>query len=261
MDFRDNDVSSRGCEHRPRFRYSLRGLLTFVFCCGAALGILRAVTCVIPRELARRVQCVNSLKSIAVALHQYHDDYGCFPSPSVLDQDGKPMHSWRVALHSYVEDSMGPGFFWKYDFSQPWNSANNMRAARPRNPFSSPYRCPSAPQPDAAFTNYVMIVGADTACRRGEWTSLHRITDGSASTIIVAEIADSDILWTEPRDLCFDEMSFRINDPSKPGISSHHPNGAMVVFADGNVRFLDNSTDPKAVKAMLTSAGEEIAEN
>jgi hypothetical protein len=31
------------------------------------------------REPARMLMCANDLKQIAMALHNYHEDYGCFP--------------------------------------------------------------------------------------------------------------------------------------------------------------------------------------
>ena len=53
----------------------------------------------------RWTQCPNNSKQIALAIHNYHDVHGCLPPAYVPDQDGKPMHSWRVLILPYLEDS------------------------------------------------------------------------------------------------------------------------------------------------------------
>lgn len=152
------------------------------------------------------------------------------------------MHSWRVAIIPFLLSS---DFHRKYDFNAPWNSPANFALARTWCTSFNPFVCPSAQQSaDEGFTCYVMIVGSDERPERND-------------TILVAEIADSDIFWSEPRDLKRNEMSLQINDRSKPGISSHHPRGAMVVFADGSVTFLDDSTTPEELKAMLNGDADD----
>src|SRR4051812_3837711 len=53
------------------------------------------------REAPRRTKCKNHLKDIALALHNYHDAYGTFPPAYIADQNGRPMHSWRVLILPY----------------------------------------------------------------------------------------------------------------------------------------------------------------
>ncbi|MGH7135675.1 MAG: DUF1559 domain-containing protein, partial [Pirellulales bacterium] len=140
--------------------------------------------------------------------------------------------------------------------SKPWDAVGNLALCR--SFIFSTYVCARATQPPGAgYTNYVMIVGPEAASRAGEWRSLDQIADGAAETVVIAEIADSDIFWAEPRDLSLEEMSLRINDKSKPSISSQHPHGAMVLFADGSVKFLDESTTPEQLRAMLTSEAHD----
>ena len=52
-------------------------------------------------------------------------------------------------------------------------------------------------------------------------------------------------------------MSYRVNDPRRPGISSKHPGGANVGFADGSTRFLRESIVPGTLRALFTIAGGE----
>lgn len=199
---------------------------------------------------ARQRECANKLKQIGIALRAYHEVYGCFPAPYIADANGKPMTSWRAAILPYlIQASMRA---W-YDDRLPWNAPSNLAPASRMTADINPFRCPRASdrQPPTV-ANYVMIVDP-AAASAGQWKKLDKLMN-APSTIVIVEIADSDIFWTEPRDLSIDEMSLRINDKSEPSISSHHPHGAMVLFADGSSGFLDDSTSPQTVQAMLNAA-------
>ena len=52
---------------------------------------------------ARRTECKNHLKQLALAMHNYHDKYGSFPPAYIADKNGRPMHSWRVLLLPFLE--------------------------------------------------------------------------------------------------------------------------------------------------------------
>ena len=60
----------------------------------AVIGILVAL--LLPaiqaaREAARRARCINNLKQIGLAMHNYHDSYGCFPPAYIPDENA----AWR----------------------------------------------------------------------------------------------------------------------------------------------------------------------
>ncbi len=52
-------------------------------------------------------------------------------------------------------------------------------------------------------------------------------------------------------------MSFQLNDPKRPAISSKHPGGANVVLGDASTRFLRESITPGNLRALITINGGE----
>lgn len=61
----------------------------------------------------------------------------------------------------------------------------------------------------------------------------------------------------EPRDLSVEEISLTINNGPN-SISGKHPQGPNTAFADGSVRPLNPSIDPRVLGALLTKAGGEF---
>ncbi|HEV3025719.1 MAG TPA: DUF1559 domain-containing protein, partial [Pirellulales bacterium] len=204
------------------------------------------------REAARRAQCTNNLKQIGVALHVYHDLYGSFPPAYIADADGKPMHSWRVLILPFVE---GQHIYDQYNFNEPWNGPNNRRLAAM---MPSTYSCPSDPStPGASTTAYLAIAGPGAVFDGDKRCTLNNVTDGTENTLVVGEVVGANVDWMEPRDLELTQMSGTINAPGGADISSHHPSGAMTLYADGSVHFLPSSTTPTTIRALSTKAGGE----
>lgn len=208
------------------------------------------------REAARRIQCRNNLKQIGLALHNYHQAYGCYPPAYTVDEQGRPMHSWRVLLLEFLD----PKLYTQYDFGQPWYSPDNF-ALVDRLAKDGPYYCPSDFNRGRHDTSYVMLVGPDAFSDAPAVRKKKDITDELDETIIVAEMSHSGIYWMEPRDLNASEMSFKINDPNQIGLRSEHSGGLHVLFADGSVSFLSASMDLKVYEALTTiNGGEDIGD-
>ena len=205
------------------------------------------------REAARAAQCLCNLCQIKLALLNYHSTYGSFPPAYVADADGKPMHSWRVLILPFLEQST---LYASYRMDEPWDGPNNRKLIDQE---PNTYKCPSR-SPSPSLTSYVVIVGPNTAFPGAKTTKLGDIHDGPAGTILEAEVSNVDIAWTEPRDLDVETMSWAIDDPKRPGISSRHYAGPAVIFADSSYRRLSTYHPPDELKAMTTINGGEHVE-
>jgi prepilin-type processing-associated H-X9-DG protein len=237
---------------RPKRRGILVKIAVFIACVGGLLALLiPAVQSA--REAARRSQCTCNLCGIKLALQNYHDTYNGFPPAYVADASGKPMHSWRVLILPFLEQSLHD----QYDFREPWDGPNNIKLL---DHMPASFACPSwhdhhnAP---TTLTSYVVVTGPGTIFPGATTTKIEDIKDGTSNTLMVVEVANMKIPWTSPQDFDPRTMSFRINDPRRPGISSRHPGGANVVFADGSTRFLFDTITPGNLRALITIAGGE----
>lgn len=218
------------------------------------------------REVARRNQCFNNLKQISLALQNYQDDYGCFPPAYVADENGKPMHSWRVLILPYIERR---DLYEAYDFNEPWNGPKNSKLA---NVCPIIFKCPSAKDPETD-TNYLAIVGSQTAWPDGNSSRLEDFDDGTSKTIIIMESHDRNINWMEPRDLSFDEAVASLSATELPRTKGGHQPadtffyrrfggfGHLACYANGNAGFFPFGFPAAAAAARLTIAGGELIED
>jgi prepilin-type processing-associated H-X9-DG protein len=226
----------------------------------AAVGLL-AVLAVLP---ACRVQeqggpqgesCPERLAQIGAALRAYHDAYGSFPPVYVADSDGWPMYSWRVLLLPYLGHET---LYDEFDLGRPWDDPANRRLA---DAAVDAFHCPADDRgtttPSPTTTSYLAVGGPGTAWSGGRPTSLGEITDPASATILVVEVAQSGVHWSEPRDLNLIQMAPGVNPNAGQGISSFHAGGAYVLMADGSTVFLPSGIPPANVRAMLTTAGGE----
>lgn len=195
------------------------------------------------REAARRAQCVNNLKQIALAMHNYADANGGFPPAAITGKNGEPLLSWRVALLPFLEEQE------LYDAirkDEPWDSPHN-RPLMERMP--KLFACPSHTlQP--GMTCYRAFAGNGAVLEMDKPTPLSAIRDGTSNTLLFAESSEP-VEWTRPERLSIDA-------PGSLGLGSKHPGGFDAAFADGSIRFLTSKVPVETLKAIVTKAGGEV---
>lgn len=257
-------------KHHPRLGFTLVELLVVI----AIIGILIAL--LLPavqaaREAARRSQCTNNLKQIALAIHNYHDTYKSLP-PAAAGGWGQTYHAYILP---FIEQQA------VYDLCAPWSDSGYANTTRPTDRFTimartviPAFKCPSDPQPstwslndvtERAVGNYSACVGGDlsetdnadsafavdvrnangmllpysftSGTRRRECVRLAEVLDGTSNTVMVAEapaIIDADIC-----NVCDRTMLYSNNIDSSAGVDYSECLGST--YFPINLAF---STDP-----------------
>jgi len=199
---------------------------------------------------ARR-ECRNNLKQIGIALHNYHDVHGTFPPAYVADENGKPMHSWRVLILPYLDQKP---LYDRYRFDEPWNSPHNRRLA---SHMPDVFRCPSA-KADAPMTHYVTLRSGETMFPGTEAIRFADIPDGTSNTVMVVEYAGEPVNWMAPDDVQAEDFvkSMQRLDSDE----HHHRDGTHFLVADGSVRLLKSDTPQRTLTALTTRSGGEVVD-
>lgn len=223
--------------------------LVILLVCGGILMLFLLPAINVARESGRKAQCRNNLKQIGLALHSYQTRFGCFPPAYIPDENGQPMHSWRVLILPYLGRQ---DLYDQYDFDEPWDSPANAALAdqMPRE-----YTCPTDPDKFTNYTSYVAAVGPDRMFPGADARTFAEVTDGLSNTIAVMEYGGSQINWLEPRDGPSPHEPTAIQPPR-----SHHPGGAHVLLGDSSVQWLSASVNPQIVEFLMTvDKGEPVS--
>ncbi|MEM8733669.1 MAG: DUF1559 domain-containing protein [Planctomycetota bacterium] len=216
------------------------GGIGFLLCCGILVGLmLPAVQAA--REAARRMQCQNNMRQVALALLNYETTYGSFPPAYTVDADGQPLHSWRTLILPYMEQK---NLYDQIDLSKPWDDPVNQ-------PFNDltimTYVCPSTALPPGK-TTYVAPIHPQGVFSGSEATKIQDITDGLSNTLLVVEVDEANaVSWMEPNDI--DSVLFPTG--------TAHTGGGNAALADGAVNFISDAIDPVVRDAMVTKDGGE----
>lgn len=228
-----------------------------------ATAVLVTLITLYVRRRNKEIACGDNLKYIGLAIQNYHDLYQRFPSP---DADH---HSWRIRIVPFL---FATGMYVRYRFDEPWDGSNNItldsrplpvKDGGPDRPHGMPfpYECSQAPD-SRSMTSFLMFVGENSFGKPNGYRRRDEIADPLDCTLVAAETIPKTIHWLQPVDFDVEAMSLKVNDSQALSISSTHPSGPAVFFADGGVFRLSQDIDQNTLRALITiNGGEQIDRN
>lgn len=180
----------------------------------------------VSRHTAHRFEHKNKLKQLMSALHEYHNLHQHVPPARDLDGFG-----WRLNIHPFL---IRDGDLVHYRFTESWDSKYNLALDYLGEVYQCRFCARRRNVKDPFCTHFVAVTGAGTAFPTdGTAVGFADFKDSKADTILLVEIAQRDIHWSEPRDLTVDEAV-------RGDRFFQRPNGkAYFGMADGRVLSLD----------------------
>lgn len=234
----------------------LSGLATVAFPVMVAI-LLPAVQAA--RQAALNIVAMNNLKQVSLALQNAEMKGRAFPSV-IVNEDGTPLLSWRVAILPFLGDEAA-ALFSEFHLDEPWDSEHN-RTLIARMPA---VYVAAGTEPVQGLTQVVQPVGDGEAF--GEFdakvglgdgvksTALgvraSALSDGLSKTVLAVSIPGLQVPWTKPADLSGDPVKL-LQAARESGVR-----GFAVAMGDGSAMVLQADTPPRTVKAMFSRAGDD----
>ncbi len=194
--------------------FTLIELLVVIAIIGVLVGLLLPAVQA-AREAARRMQCSNNIKQIALACHNYESAFKKFPPSAILDlrvTNTANNGSWGV--HGRILPYLEQGNVYEtVDLSLAWDGQRSIDGLKiptfacPSDPGSDQIRTFDDGRPSLYPTNYGFNFGRwfvyDPASRKGgdgmfypnSFLGFHDCLDGTTNTLLLAEVK----AWTPYR--------------------------------------------------------------
>jgi hypothetical protein len=199
------------------------------------------------RDAAFRTATGNNLKLLATAMHDYyHDAKQRFPPATVHATDGRPLHSWRVAILPYLGKAEAK-LHAEFKLEEAWDSPHNKKLLAKMPEVFAPLR---GERNDPHATYYQVIVGPGAAFEGNTGMGMKDFTDGTANTILIVEAAEA-VPWTKPADLAYAPTQ------PLPKLGPLLDHGFVAALADGAVRVISRKTSERDLRALITRNGGE----
>jgi hypothetical protein len=193
------------------------------------------------RETARDSVRLGHGCQLRWILGHYVDDKKCFPARYEIDSATNARASFFAVLSRWEDKSFA------YRRGEPWNSPRNQELAGQHSHSSFSL------DEHALFVapNDLPTILADDQPRHPE-----EVADGLADTLLCASVKNSDVVWTEPRDLSWEWFCEHAEGNRDAGTVGFAPQ--YLLFADLAIYEVLKPLDEADFRALWTRDGGEV---
>ena len=222
---------------RPHSAFTLVELLVIISIIAMLAGLFLPI--VSDERTQELKSCVYRMEMIGEALRKYHDVHGTFPPTYTVDEEGNPLHSWRVLILPHLlhaDNDFDNELLKGIRLDEPWDSGKNTEFHW-KMPFFFRRH-----QGSSGATSYMMITGENTAAG----TSMATWKRKPSEVVLLIEVSPP-VRWMSPDDFSTADFSTAIypnekkeNDSGKQRVVGRHGKELHVLFADGTVKTYKN---------------------
>lgn len=202
-----------------------------------------------PQFDLRATDTRDSLRHIALALHNYHDVYKRFPPAYSMGKNGNGKHpvSWRVLITPFIERN---DIFESYAFDEPWDSEHNKKVTAD---MPSVFRIGGAPagEPTTNLLGIISTTDKLTGFGRHQGHRLRDFLDGTSNSLLVVE-AKRRVHWAKPEDIEWDPTM------AVPEFGGVTPGAFYAAMADGSCQQISRDAPHEFLRAIITIQGQEL---
>lgn len=177
----------------------------------------------------------DHLRKLAEAMEKYHADKKHYPPPAMLDKDGRPVLSWRVALLPYMDQQ---DLYNQFRLDEPWDSLHNKKLIQkmPRTLKGT------EPWGKRLKTVDFIVTGPDAAFQDLKKGPKRGDVNNKSVFLMFTEAGDPGVYWTKPMDL-----RYEANKPL-PKIWGRYGRRIHVLLKDGTYKALQPNSDAELKK-------------